>query len=94
MKQIENIFSKDKIINEIPHPKISIIVDTCEKPSMISAELLEQNANIKFEKLEIADYLIGNVAIERKTFRDFISSMINKRLFKQSEELKNIQNIF
>ena len=91
MKQIENIFSKsitssDKI--PCPNPKIPIIIDTREKQSMISANLIEQKANIKFKKLEIGDYLINDIIIERKTFSDFVNSMLDKRLFTQLKEIK------
>jgi Fanconi anemia group M protein len=90
MKEIENIFSNSTIIKKpiCPNSKIPIIIDTREKQSLIAANLLEQKANISFEKLEIGDYIIGETCIERKTFSDFVSSMINKRL---SEQLINIK---
>jgi Fanconi anemia group M protein len=88
-KQIENIFSNSKTeIKEIPNKKCPIIVDTREKQSLISANLLEKNANIKFEKLEVGDYLINNIAVERKTFSDFQSSIVNKRLIEQLSNIK------
>ena len=73
MKEMENIFSKSPTLKEVicPNPKIQIIVDTREKQSLIAANLLEQKANISFEKLDIGDYLIGETCIERKTFSDF-----------------------
>lgn len=95
-KRIENIFSKTKTKSEnpYPNPKIPIIVDTREKQSLIATNLLEKKANIKFEKLEIGDYLIGNTIIERKTFSDFVNSIINKRLFDQLREIKKYPNYF
>ena len=88
--QIHNIFSQEKTIQQpsTPNQKISIIIDTREKQSMVSACLQEQNAQIKFEHLAISDYLVGEFAIERKTFSDFISSLMNKRLILQLTELK------
>ena len=96
MKQIENIFSKTKLQKETkcPNPKIPIIVDTREKQSLIAANLLEKKANIKFEKLEIGDYLIEDTIIERKTFQDFVGSMINKRLTEQLREIKKYPKHF
>ena len=89
MKEIFDIFSKEK---ETANPKsenqTEITIDTREKQSLIASYLIEKHQSIKFEKLDIADYLIGNTAIERKTFSDFISSMINKRLFQQLNEIK------
>lgn len=55
---------------------------------MIISELAENKIDIELKQLAVADYLIGNVAIERKTINDFISSMLNKRLMRQLEELK------
>ena len=96
MAHIENIFSKTKIQKELPcpNPKIPIIVDTREKQSLIAANLLEQKANIKFEKLDIGDYLIQGTIIERKTFSDFVSSMLNKRLHEQLINIKKYDKYF
>ncbi len=94
-KQIENIFSKEKeIAKEIPNPNTPIIIDTREKQSLVTAYLKENLANTAFEKLEIADYLVGEIAIERKTFSDFLSSMINKRLIEQLKEIKKYPKYF
>jgi len=65
-----------------------IIVDKREKNSLVLAGLLERKEEIKIERLEVGDYIIGDIAIERKTMQDFISSMLNKRLLRQLEELK------
>ncbi|MFH0711625.1 MAG: ERCC4 domain-containing protein [archaeon] len=94
--QIENIFSKTKPQKEptCPNPKIPIIIDTREKQSLISANLVEKKANIQFEKLEIGDYLVGETIIERKTFQDLVGSMINKRLFDQIHEIKKYPKHF
>ncbi|MGB9707878.1 MAG: ERCC4 domain-containing protein [Candidatus Pacearchaeota archaeon] len=65
-----------------------IIVDKREKNSLVLAELIERKHDIKLEQLQVADYVIGQVAVERKTLADFVSSMLNKRLLRQLEELK------
>jgi len=95
-KQIENIFSKTKTEKEqlCPNPKIPIIVDTREKQSLVAANLIERKAKIEYEQLEIGDYLIENTIIERKTFSDFVGSMINKRLFDQLREIKKYPACF
>ncbi len=98
MKKIYDIFAKSK--KQLKNPKqdkqlkIPIIIDTREKQSFVVSELIEKNAQIKFELLEIADYLIQDIAIERKTISDFISSMINKRLQKQLQEIKKYPRQF
>ena len=95
-KQIENIFSKTKVKKEptCPNLKVPIIIDTREKQSLIAANLIEKKANIDFEQLEIGDYLIQDTIIERKTFSDFVGSMINKRLFDQLREIKKYPKYF
>jgi ERCC4-type nuclease len=89
-KPIENIFSSKA---EKPKEKIKtpIILDSREKQSFIAANLREQGATIKFETLQIADYLIEGIAIERKTFKDFQASIIDKRLVNQLEQLKKYE---
>ena len=96
MKELENIFSNSKIEKEsiCPNPKVPIIIDTREKNSLIAANLIEQKANTSFEKLEVGDYLVQNTCIERKTFSDFLSSMINKRLPEQLINLKKYEKYF
>ena len=64
------------------------IADLHEKNSLVASELISLGVEVSFQHLKVADYLIGEVAIERKTISDFINSMINKRLLRQLEELK------
>ncbi len=71
-----------------------IIIDKREKNSLIISELIEQRQEIRLEFLKVADYIIGNIAIERKTISDFINSMLNKRLLRQIEELKQYPQQF
>ena len=59
---------------------------------MLPSELSSLGFEIEFKELKVADYLVRNVAVERKTVSDFISSMINKRLLRQLEELQQYEN--
>jgi Fanconi anemia group M protein len=96
-KTFHNIFSNSPTKTETitcPNPKIPITIDTREKQSLISANLVEKKANINFEKLEIGDYLIEDTIIERKTFSDFISSTLDKRLQEQLINLKKYPKHF
>jgi Fanconi anemia group M protein len=94
-KKIDNIFSKEKEETEIiPNLKIPIIADTREKRSLVIAHLVNKKANVKIDHLEIADYLVGEYGIERKTFSDFLGSMINKRLMEQLKEIKKYPKCF
>lgn len=65
-----------------------IIADYREKNSLVVAELIHLGAETEFKHLKVADFIIQDTAIERKTVSDFINSMINKRLIRQLEEIK------
>jgi len=84
-----NIFSKSEEREKKPKPRI--IADLHEKNSLVASELVGLGVDVEFQHLKVADYLVGNVAIERKTISDFISSMLNKRLLWQLEELKQYE---
>ena len=60
---------------------IKIIIDHREKNSLVSSELHKKGYEIEFQQLKVADYLVNDIAIERKTVSDFKSSIINKRMF-------------
>jgi Fanconi anemia group M protein len=90
MKTVFNIFPKRKFIKK--RLKQKIIIDYREKNSLVASELIRAGFRIEFKELKVADYIVKDIAIERKTVSDFISSMINKRLLKQLEELQQYQN--
>lgn len=69
-----------------------IIIDKHEKNSLVVSELIGVRMEIEFKMLPIADYIVGDTVIERKTIDDFISSMLNKRLIRQLESLKQRRN--
>ncbi len=82
-----DIFSKKEASSsKIPSAKITI--DIHEKNSLVPAELSLLNIPYEFQPLKVGDYLINNVAIERKTLSDLQQSIINKRIFSQLEEIK------
>ncbi len=91
-KTIFNIFTKksNKIKKEIEKPKA--IIDYREKNSMVVSELINLGLDVELKELKVADYIVNDIAIERKTVSDFISSMINRRLLSQIEELQQYPN--
>jgi len=92
MKPIFNIFSKQK--RKTIKEKLKIIADYREKNSLVISELIGMGINVEFKPLKVADFISKGIAIERKTVSDFISSLINKRLFKQLEEIKQYPKYF
>jgi Fanconi anemia group M protein len=93
-KPLFDIFSKPKRTREIKTEleKQKIIIDYREKNSLVASSLVEFGFEIEFRELKVADYIVKDVAIERKTVSDFISSMINRRLIRQLEELQQYEN--
>ena len=93
----ENIFSKSSTSSNTPvcpNPKVPIIVDIREKQSFIAANLFNKKANVTFEKLDIGDYLVGDTIIERKTYSDFVTSIVDRRMLEQLANLKKYNKQF
>ena len=66
---------------------MDLIYDDREKSEAV--ELLRQKFNLEKKRLEVADFIISdNIGIERKTASDFEQSIIDGRLFRQVERLK------
>ncbi len=90
MAKFENIFSKKKIkIKEKMNPKI--LIDYREKNSLVPAILKRKGFLIEIVELKVADYILNEIAIERKTVDDFVSSIVDGRLNNQLEELKQYE---
>ncbi|MBM3234269.1 hypothetical protein FJZ19_04220 [Candidatus Pacearchaeota archaeon] len=87
-----DIFSGKK--EEKSEEKPIVVADIHEKNSLVISELFSLGIQVKFEKLDVADFLINSVAVERKTISDFLSSMISKRLSQQLENLGQYEKRF
>src|SRR3989338_749406 len=73
-----------------PEKEIAVIyTDIRERASGILKELSEiPDIRVKAKQLPVADFLVSDrVAIERKEGNDFITSIINGRIFNQAQEL-------
>jgi ERCC4-type nuclease len=92
-KPIFNIFSKGKTETKKVE-KQKVIADYREKNSLVASELISLGIEVEFRELKVADYLVNDIAIERKTISDFISSMINKRIIRQLEEIQQYEKKF
>ena len=65
-----------------------VYADSREGNSKVIRYLSQMDMNVKISSMAVGDYQVSDeVAIERKTAKDFVSSMIDKRLFKQAREL-------
>jgi ERCC4-type nuclease len=91
-KKLLDIFSKqERTVKFIPE-KQKIIIDYRERNSLVASSLVELGFEIEFRELKVADYLVNNIAIERKTVSDFVNSIINKRIIRQLQELQQYED--
>jgi len=68
--------------------KLVVFVDHREMRSGVTRELSNLEVKVEPTSLPVADYQISSqVAVERKSSKDFVSSLIDKRLYKQAQEL-------
>ncbi len=56
------------------------------------SELAHLDLEVEFKHLKVGDYIVRDTVIERKTLSDFITSMINKRLVRQLEDLQECKS--
>jgi len=81
-----DIFSKKQEKDEIKTSEV--IIDHREKQSLVPSLLSSLNLKTQFKQLPVGDYLVNGIVIERKTLSDLESSIMNKRIFFQIQELK------
>lgn len=72
--------------DEEPLPPRALYADVHEPPDLVAA-IGAQGVPVEVRKLQPADYVVGPVAVERKTVGDFASSLFNKRLFDQVDRI-------
>lgn len=96
MKKILNNVNKkiktEKIqpmLTDFDDTAITIYIDSREGKNNVTKELINQGVKVKTKNLEVADYIISDkIGIERKEVRDFVNSIIDKRLFQQLRNLR------
>ncbi|MEW5937697.1 MAG: DEAD/DEAH box helicase [Candidatus Thermoplasmatota archaeon] len=66
-----------------------VLVDTRELNSQVAKELAKLGLEVISEALEIGDYIVSDrIAVERKEAEDFLTSLMDQRLFQQLGALK------
>lgn len=76
-------------VNLVPEVEKPVVyVDHREVKSGVVRELHSLGVKVVSTSLSVADYQVGNeVAVERKSSRDFVGSVIDKRLYKQAKDM-------
>ncbi|MEM3185893.1 MAG: ERCC4 domain-containing protein [Conexivisphaerales archaeon] len=71
--------------------RVMIVCDERERASGVPQELVRLGVIVRFAQLPLGDYILSsNAAVERKSVRDFVSSLYDGRLFKQAVELRKV----
>lgn len=75
--------------SEVKSNKPVVYADSREGNSKVIRHLTEMEMDVKIKPMTVGDYQVSDdVAIERKTAKDFVDSIVDKRLFKQARELR------
>ncbi len=65
-----------------------VVADERERASGVPDELSKLNVRVYFSQLPVADYVLNpEIAVERKSVRDLVSSVYDSRLFYQAAKL-------
>lgn len=79
-----------KVLDPTPKKEELLVVfaDTREGNSNVIRHLSEMEIDVKVQAMAVGDYQVSDeVVIERKTAKDFVDSIVDKRLFKQARSL-------
>lgn len=68
-------------------PFARIVADSREAASGIPEILRKRGFYVQMKNLDVGDYVVSACAVERKTVRDFISSLYGGRLFEQAQRI-------
>lgn len=72
-------------------PRVRIVCDERERASGVPQELQNLGVSVEFGQLKLGDYLVSpDTAVERKSVRDFVSSLYDGRLFHQVNDLVRV----
>ena len=81
---LEKFFGKQKKNDQVEtgSSEPQIVIDTRETTSRVPKLLKQQGAHLRPQELEVGDYVLSDrLIVERKTYSDFVSSIIDGRLF-------------
>lgn len=86
--EINNIIN-DLNFSKNPNKKVLVYADSREGNSKVLRALDTINVDVRIKAMAAGDYQVSDeVAIERKTAKDFIDSIVDKRLYKQARTMQ------
>ena len=78
---------KEKTLDEYEQDNFKVYADSREES--VAKKLVELGLNVELKRLDIADYVLSEkVGVERKSVKDFVNSIIDKRLLTQVKALR------
>jgi len=92
-KETKREEKKEKERVEKKYSGVKVLVDSRESQSGIAKKLLDMGVEVEIKNLPAGDYVLSDrVAVERKTDRDFVDSIVKKdrNLFSQLLRLKSL----
>jgi len=70
-----------------------IIIDNRERSSPIPLLLEKLDVNIRYANLDVGDYIIGDLCIERKDVNDYVQSLLSGHLHQQFYNMSTLYSI-
>ena len=93
-KRSINLQNQQSKIESEHHSLPTLVVDHREKSNSLMTHLMQMNVKIRPEQLQIGDYIVSDrIAIERKSTKDFVASILNETLKSQLTQLKEAYKI-
>ena len=91
-KKIAGENSNQRTLSEFERKtdKIRIIVDHREYHSNVIKTLVSKGVDVEPRQLDVGDYILSSrIGVERKNVDDYLSSLIDGKLFKQIQQLRD-----
>ncbi|MFH1256485.1 MAG: DEAD/DEAH box helicase [Candidatus Diapherotrites archaeon] len=85
-KEVTPVLQQQATLSEFVEAKDSVLIyaDSREQASPVTRLLQEKDALVKVRQLEVGDFVLSDdIVVERKTIDDFLSSLLDGRLFQQ-----------
>jgi Fanconi anemia group M protein len=77
-----------KALEEFNAEKVKVIADHREIPSGVVRELTKLGVEVEARQLDVGDFILSDrVGVERKSVKDFLQSIVDKRLMEQAQRL-------
>ncbi|MDY6778266.1 MAG: DEAD/DEAH box helicase [Candidatus Nanohaloarchaea archaeon] len=85
----QDVVSSDQQTLDSFSQEEELVLIADDRENTLAKELSRQDVVVRTKRLELADFLVSDrTAVERKTTKDFVDSIVDQRLFTQVKELR------